>query len=151
MDSSHYKYIIWLLARRSYHSVQLREKLKKRGASPPEIEKILTQLKEQKFINDDQYIQSYIRDQLARKPQGIRKLRARLLQKGIKGPAVDRHLNAAAPQEPDLAAAALEKKLKTLEKVPPQQKKEKLYRFLASRGFNADTINRALYKTKNLH
>lgn len=144
MDKVLYNYTIWLLARRSYHSAQLREKLKKRGAQQEEAEEIINHLHELRYINDEQYLQSYINQTIQQKPQGSRMLRQKLRQKGITGPAVDLNLKAVDEQEKELATAAFQKKLQKI--TPPYTKKhqEKLYRFLISRGFSLRTATQLI-------
>lgn len=138
-------YAARLLARRNYHSVTLREKLYSKGiGAENDIEQVLEKLKTYKYINDQAYIEYYINDQLTLRPQGIRLVRQKLFRKGIKGDDVERELARHAHREPELARKALTKKRKTLKASSEYEKREKLFRFLTSRGFSIDTVKEAL-------
>jgi regulatory protein len=148
------QYALWLLGRRRYTYAELKKKLvTKSKLAPPdpgnqtsdnqtgeEIKKILNRLADYGYINDAQYAELYIQDQLKRKPQGIRLIKAKL---GLKG--VEKELICAAAQkfhtdENLCARRAAAGKIKSLKKLPLIKQKEKLARFLASRGFGTGTI-----------
>ncbi len=148
-------YAVWLLARRRYHTAELQQKIMlKKNATLEETEGIIHKLEEYKYINDQEYLSLFIRDQLQRKPQGIRLIKQRLLQKGIPAEqieaAIAQYHNPAI--ELEQAQKALQQKIKTLHtatakaghSATPQQQKAKLYRFLAGRGFSPQTILKLL-------
>ncbi len=138
-------YAAWLLARRNYHSVTLRDKMTKRGIGTEEdVSEVLEKLLENRYINDQEYVRYYIEDHMTRKPQGIRLVRKKLFQKGIKGEAVEKELQKHAPMEQERARQALLKKEKTLKAGGPHERKQKLFRFLSARGFAVDTIKAVL-------
>ncbi|MBD3328249.1 hypothetical protein GF340_03000 [Candidatus Peregrinibacteria bacterium] len=136
-------YTVWLLARRNYHSHELANRLRERkNATEAQISEILQKLANLKYIDDEYFLQIFIRDQLARKPQGARMIKQRLFQKKIFDDRIDRVLEAEYGNECDYAEKAL------LKKVKPGQKKDyqKIYRFLCSRGFKYETIKEVLAK-----
>lgn len=117
-------------------------------ANPEDITKIIQKLTELGYLNDEDFARIYIGSSLRRKPQGLRMLQMNLRQKGIDESTFATALKLASVEnqfdESDLAQDAADKKLKTLSKLPPNKQKEKLYRFLASRGFSMDSIMKVL-------
>lgn len=140
-----YNYAVRLLARRNYHSVTLREKLNNKAIGTSEdIEKVIGKMEELRYINDKDYLRYYINDQLTLRPQGIRLVRQKLLKKGIKGPEVEEELKKYQHNQAELARKAARKKLKTLKGLPEYEKRQKLFRFLVSRGFEFDTVKEVI-------
>lgn len=138
-------YAVRLLARRNYHSVQLRKKLTQKGIGTNEdIEEVLSKLEEYKYINDEAFIEYYIKDQLTLRPQGTRKVRTRLFQKGIHGDTVEKELAKYEATELDRAKQAMHKKEKTLTEESEFKRREKIFRFLISRGFTIPIVKEAL-------
>lgn len=143
-----------LLARRNYHSVTLREKLiKKEIGTAEDVEAIINELTECKYINDSDYLRYYINDQLMLRPQGTRLVRQKLFKRGIKGPEVEQELEKHKPYEKELAQKAAHKKLRILKDLPEYERGQKLFRFLISRGFDIGVtkevlqeLNTSLYK-----
>jgi regulatory protein len=137
-----YNYAVKLLARHSYYSDVLREKLAKKGVGTKEdVDKVIAKLKKYKFINDKEYVRVYIKDQLVRKPQGIKLLKQKLFQKGIKGDFVEKELALYEPREVEFAKIALEKKARLIDpSLSLNKRKEKLFRFLVGRGFSVGVI-----------
>lgn len=119
-------------------------------SNPEDITKIIQRLTELGYLNDEDFARIYIGSSLRRKPQGLRMLQMNLRQKGIDESTFATALKLASVEnqldENDLAQDAADKKLRTLSKLPPNKQKEKLYRFLASRGFSMDSIMKVLNK-----
>ncbi|MCA9374120.1 regulatory protein RecX [Candidatus Peregrinibacteria bacterium] len=138
-------YAVRLLARRNYHSVQLQKKLSQKGiGSEEEIEQTISKLREYKYINDEAFIEYYIKDQLTLRPQGTRKVRTKLFEKGIHGDTVEKELAKYESTELERAKKALKKKEALLQEESPFKRKEKLFRFLISRGFTISITREAL-------
>ena len=153
-----FNYGCWLLARRRYSESEFRKKLDKKFPNQPEattaiVENFLTK----KYLDDTQYTSLYIREQLNRKPQGLRLIKQKLRQKGINETTLSAVFNDQFIDEDELIATALAKKsarltspqklsnTTTLTPLQHKQKiKQKLFRFLVSRGFNQSSILKAL-------
>ena len=99
---------------------------------------------EYRYINNQAFIEYYIKDQLTLRPQGIRKVRAKLFQKGIYGDGVEKELDQYEQTELDRAKQALKKKDAKLQEDSPLKRQDKLFRFLVSRGFTISTAKEAL-------
>lgn len=157
-----FEYACRILTRRRYTVAELRKKLTERvllytrrtgknnlakedlqlaaAKHNPTVEAVITQLLGLKFLDDKEYVQLFIEDQLRRKPQGIRLLQRSLSHKGIAQELIQTAIQANSPDELELARTAVQKKMRSLHKATPQKRKEKLYRFLASRGFESGVI-----------
>jgi regulatory protein len=147
-----YNYAIRLLAKRRYHSVELCKKLGKKASGNIKdlkagdetnkiIDNILTRLRDYKFIDDDEYINLFIQDQLIRKPQGPRLIRQKLLKKGIDSNDIKKYLIISEIIQMDLAKKAIAAKKADLNN---PKAKAKIIRFLLSRGFDYQTALQAL-------
>jgi|WetSurMetagenome_2_1015567.scaffolds.fasta_scaffold101111_2 regulatory protein len=111
-----------------------------------EIETIIARLKEYRFLDDREYASLYIRDHLRRKPQGTMLLKMKLSARGLPKEIIAQALQAAEINETGLAGKIAAKKIKTLRKGsnPAQKQKEKLARFLISRGFGSRAVAETL-------
>lgn len=140
-----YTYACALLARRRYSVHDLQKKLNEKfPEQKEETETVIKLFISKKYLDDAEYARLFVRDQLIRKPQGLRMIRQKLSQKGISTSNLQQFLDDEGSTEYDIARRALEKKLRTLKKETSQKKKEKLFRFLASRGFSMDVIMKVL-------
>ena len=129
------------LGRRSYSSWEIRNFFKD---EIPEIEEIIAEFTEQGYINDDEWLKSFIRIEEG-KGNGPHTLKSKLRQKGIPQEVIEAALTEASPQE-SLATAIYKK---TKGRPITKESKQKLIAFLARRGFSWDTIQNALYDSHN--
>ncbi len=129
-----------LLSRRRYHSAEVRNKLRLKGRPEDEISSAIVRLKDIRYLDDYEYINLYINDQLRFKPQSKRLIRQKLILKGIEKDEVEAALSNIRINEIEQAGLAFQKKIKTIKTGTPQQQKEKIQRFLASRGFTPGVI-----------
>jgi SOS response regulatory protein OraA/RecX len=140
-----FNYACRSLARRRLTVHEIRQKLQKRFPDfPDESEEIINKFLKLHYLDDAEYVRLFIKDQLARKPQGLRNIQYKLRQKGLSKELIENNLKGEETDELELAKQAVAKKLKTLKASSPLQKKQKLFRFLASRGFKPDAIIRAI-------
>jgi len=164
-----YDYACFLLARRRYSVSEFRNKLEKKFPTQSEETcKIIELFLAKKYLDDNEYARLFTREQLNRKPQGLRTIKQKLRQKGINESTISNTFNEQIIDENELIEQALQKKLKTLQSTnvnsfptskfqnehksttsisvskSKYQQKQKLFRFLASRGFSPDAIMKAL-------
>ena len=109
-------------------------------------EEIIGKLKDYKFINDEEYARMFIEDRKRFRPISQKMLGFELKRKGILN-TEPLSLNS----DEDLAKLALEKKLRLWSKLEFPEFKIKAARFLASRGFSWDTIEKTVKKAYNEH
>lgn len=131
-----------LLSRRNHTCRELHRKLRFRGVESDVADEVVAECKRCRYLDDEAFARSY-RNHMVKKGYGERRIRLAMEQKGFSS----RHIDAAfsdpsmAPDERALAQSVLAQKAKTLSHLPSdRKKKEKLYRFLYSRGFASSTI-----------
>lgn len=114
------------------------------------LKKVLTRLKELKYLNDTDYAKDFIEGRtLSSRPRGKFMLRRELKTKGIHPELIEKILDETELDEEAIATETLKKRMKLFEKHPPRKQKEKAMRFLASRGFKFDSIYKAVQSCYN--
>lgn len=135
-----------LLAGRDHTPRELARKLKTRGFDASTAERAIEACIQLQCLNEGAFARAY-RKQMTLKGYGVRFIRMAMKQKGFK----DRHIDAAFAEydltvdEMKAAQCALTRKCNALRYLPDNlKKKEKLFRFLISRGFSRETAYEAL-------
>jgi len=131
-----------ILTHRDHSKYELKKKLHQRGFASKVIDMVIAECERLDYINDPRTAQLYIL-QLKRKYFGKRYIRMALKKKRLSGSWVENLLLENYPEadERENAGKILEKKRETFEREEDQKKsREKMYRFLCSRGFNKDII-----------
>lgn len=142
---------------------EVRDKLLLKKAPNEIVEKVIAEMKRQRFIDDEQFAHDWVRSRSTYRLKSKRVIKIELLQKGIDPEIIERVLNntTAAPaggqgdEEEKLDDLAQAKKLaasridryKHLSKYEIYQK---LGGFLARRGFNWETSKKAIDDVMNL-
>ncbi|MBQ8753942.1 MAG: regulatory protein RecX [Lentisphaeria bacterium] len=134
-----------LLARRAYSERELTRKLYSYGCySTPQIREALDYCRKNRFLNDELLAQDYARS-LSDRNCGNFKIRMQLRKRGVPEPVAENAMAQIAESEPEAARRACEYKLRLLVRErDPFKKRQKLYRYLASRGFSADVIRQCI-------
>jgi regulatory protein len=149
--SKAYNYSLKLLSIRDYTSEEIRKKLKQRSFSDATIVEVTRKLAEYNFINDDNYAEKYKNDCLKIKKYGINKIKNNLVMKGIARDTVD-NIEINEDEQYELCKEAAIKKEKILGDC--KNRREKMFRFLISRGFEYDmaikVIKNVLNDTKDI-
>ena len=122
---------------------QVYDYLKGKGYLPKLCENTVDKLASYHYINDEVYAKNYVNCYLNK--YGKKKMRFALQQRGIENSIIDKVLEDMQPQEEVVLGLAI-KFMKNREYT--QQNFEKLYRHLASKGFDWDLINNAVYQIK---
>lgn len=137
---------------RSYKTEkEIVEKLLTKGYDNKSIEKAIGFLKEYNFINDEIYAEHYVNDKI--KQQGKSKIYYTLIKKGIPQDYIKEKLDKVQIfAEKEIALELCKKKYATLSKRETDKYKisQKLFRFLAAKGYDFDLINEIVKKTINL-
>lgn len=108
------------------------------AAQSPIIPIVLKKLHRYNYVNDREFAIWWVKSRIKR-AKGPRLIRFELLQKGIDKEIIEKAL-AASPAPQKAAVLALEKKLKSWQNLSQIEFKKKVVNFLASRGFNWETI-----------
>jgi len=155
LDEEKYKYIteyvLYVKAREEAYNYlgfkartekELRQKLGKSGYLEDISEKVIQLMKKYGYLNDEAYVKNYINDRKKFKPSGKRLIKYELSQKGISDEVISRVIEETKLDETELAARVLAKKSRGKD-ISDRKQKEKLYMYLAGKGFDYDTINSA--------
>lgn len=113
-----------------------------------EQQQVLQILKNDGFIDDERYVQSFIRGKINTKQWGVQKIRLGLIQKGISKELIDKYIEEINPQQyTDNIQTVLRKWTQSHGPIT-QENITKLYRHLLSKGYTYEEIKGEL-KTEN--
>jgi len=138
-----------LLERTRRTRADLARRLAERGYTPEAIEQALARLERVGLVDDTEYARAYLAERWGRRPAGWRQLEQQLRGKGIGDEAV-RAARAqveereGATDELTVARRLVAKSARRYAALEPRVRQQRLYALLARRGFDADTIRRAL-------
>ncbi|OGH24346.1 MAG: hypothetical protein A3B47_01105 [Candidatus Levybacteria bacterium RIFCSPLOWO2_01_FULL_39_24] len=120
-----------------------KSKLKSSTQNSKLIDSIVEKLKEKKFIDDEGFAKGWVESRLRFKPRSLRLIQLELKQKGIDQEIIN---NLQLTDDSDLKSAKqlVGKRIERLKGLPRQKIYEKLGRYLASKGFNWDTIKKSI-------
>lgn len=120
--------------------------LKKKKVEPPIISKIIKKLKEQNFINDEEFTKWWIEQRTHFRPRGIRVIKLELRQKGISQEIIDEILSNEDIKilSEESARKLIEKKIISYKGLPKQELYQKLSQFLLRRGFDWETVKEVI-------
>lgn len=120
---------------------EVKQKLYEYQASEEVKEKIITFLKEENYVNDERYTQSYVRGKVNIKKWGKQKIKSELRNKNIKGEEVDNALNDI--DEASYKQTLMElliKKNNSLKDEIKNDRRNKLVRYGLSKGYEMNLI-----------
>lgn len=132
-----YNKALELLTLKDYTSFEIKTKLNKKGYEDDVIENVIYKLIDYNFINDERYANNYLDYSLKYKKHGKNKIIYSLRQKGI-NKSILSSLNFDNNKEYEYALILGEKKFNKL--TEDKNKKEKIYRYLLSRGYNIGVV-----------
>lgn len=140
------------LSYRNRSEKEIRDKLRSKSANSDIIEKVVATLKEQKFVNDEQFAREWIRSRTTYRMKSKRIIKIELLKKGIDRDLIDRVMNEGTEETGPVNDLEQAKKLaeSRIGKYKGMSKNEiyqKLGGFLARRGFSWETIKTAIDQT----
>lgn len=126
---------------------QMKEYLQSKGYSFNTVNEAIEKLKEYGYLNDEYYAKTFA--EISSKNKGKLYVKQQLLQKGVSGEIVD-DLMLVLGDDNDACKKIAEKWLKNKTLPLDKKDKEKLYRFLLSRGFEYETIRHVLMTFEEL-
>ncbi|HEY3875180.1 MAG TPA: RecX family transcriptional regulator, partial [Candidatus Kapabacteria bacterium] len=123
---------------------EIRERLQKEEIPDDIILRVIEFLKEQKLVDDEAWSKAFVNDKLVRKPVSSKQLAYGLARKGVPKEVIEQTLASLNEEETDETRAqrAAEKRWPRIlrSESDPKKREQKLYTFLASRGFAMQTI-----------
>jgi regulatory protein len=123
---------------------EVRTKLERLGADESLSMEVIKLLKENRFLDDKRFVEAYVQGKVRIKKWGRQKIKAALFQKRIDAKLIQEGIYAfISDEEYQLVVESLiERKNRELSSEKnPQIKKQKLMRFLLSRGFQYDEFS----------
>lgn len=152
MDSSDHfeKYLnlaYFYLSIRNRSEKEMREYLAKKKAPEEDIEKIISSLKEKKFLNDEAFARSWVLNRARLKPKGKAFLKFELRQKGITDEIITKVLSEVQEEIPDelsQAKSLITRRMEQMAGKPREEIYSKVGGFLARRGFSWDIVKKAI-------
>lgn len=143
-----YERTLRFLSFRQRSEKEIRDYLKKKNADDLTAKKIIDKLKEHKFLNDEEFAKWWVEQRTRVKPKADRVIKYELKQKGIDLKIIESLFENEDRSDFEKALVLAEKKMKRLDKLEDKRKVyERLGRFLASKGFNYDTIKEVIDRT----
>lgn len=129
-----------LLQRAAQTEKGLRGKLERRQYIHGVIDRVVARLKEMNLIDDDKYARDYVAYRSRNAPLGAYSLQVKLQQKGIERDLAKEASALSSEDELKLARELAAKRINRLIRYSHEERKLKLARFLASRGFSSSVI-----------
>lgn len=135
-----------LLEKRLRSRAELEAALRRRGVSAENAVAVVGGLRRIGWIDDARFARAWVRDRLALRPSGHRRLRAELLARGVSPEDAEEALAALLPagKEQALALEQARGRLRRLNGLAPVVARRRLVAWLRRRGFESATIARIL-------
>jgi regulatory protein len=129
---------------------EVRDKLSQKEFDQKVIDKILKKLKKMNYINDQKFIEDWVKDRISIKPTGKKLLKFELRQKGIDEIKTQKQLDKLVNEKSELSMAqkALSKAEKQYKNLVKKEAKQKIISYLARRGFDWTLIKKLLDKNQ---
>ena len=135
-------YTYGMLARKDRTVKEVREKLYERGFHKDAVEYAIASVSKYGYLNDEEYALSYVERALSHK--GSYRIRQELKRKGVGEEEINLALRDVEFDDQFENALELAKKHLRGKSLEDEKVKEKLFRFLASRGYNYDIIKKVM-------
>lgn len=114
------------------------------------IEQVINRLKEQRFLNDEEFARWWIEQRMEFKPRSLSLIKRELKQKGITNELIEKAVDGSllmVHSDSEQAKRLVAKKIKKYKAIPKQEIYQKLGRFLAQKGFDWNTIKQSIDET----
>lgn len=135
------------LSRRDHTSFELKQKVGKKGYRESDIVHVIQYLAKEGYLNDEKFASKFTQEKSELNQWGPKKIRAHLFKKGIDRKIIDKivanktdHLQ----QQQICVDLVLKRKRHFLRENDNFKRKQKIYRYLAGRGFTGSVIKKSL-------
>jgi regulatory protein len=135
------------LAIRNRSEKEIRDYLIRKKAADEIIDEIITRLKKQKFLDDEVFARGWIISRARFRPKGKSAIKFELLKKGVAKEIIEKVMSEKIEDLPDELTQAknlIGRRIEKLKDAPRQEIYNKVGSFLARRGFNWETIKKAI-------
>jgi regulatory protein len=137
-----------LLSRRPHSVFELSSKLRQREFPREVIDETISKLKSCGFLDDARFAASYF-EELQAKGFGVRRIRLAMKKRGIGDDLLAQMISECVSEEDELDGAVallLKRRLHFARETDRLKRRLKMFRYLASRGFQSSVIGRAVEK-----
>lgn len=132
------------LAYRPRSEGEIRQRLRRSDTANEVIDSVLEQLREWRYVDDEDFAQRWIENRSQHRPRGARLLTQELRAKGVDPEVVSRTIEEAELDETAQAMEAARKRWQQLASLEPDVRERRLIGFLQRRGFGFDSIRQVL-------
>lgn len=122
---------------------ELQGYLQKKKFDPQVISQVVDKLTEIKFLNDEEYAKSFFRTRQEYKGKSKYFIKYELKQKGVEADIIE-NISSTAQEDLRTAKDFIERKRRVYSRLSKLEFEQKMMGLLSSRGFNFDTIIKAL-------
>ena len=138
-------YVFLLLKFRPRSGKEISQRLKRKKFDPRTIAEVVTYLEEKGFINDTEFARAWLEARIKR-GFGFKRIGRELSLKGIDKEILDTLIHKVKQQycEKDAISRLAAKKWRRLSGINPKKAKQRLFGYLARRGFPPDLIIEAI-------
>lgn len=137
------------LAYRPRSEGEIRHRLRRSDTASPIIDMVLDQLRDWRYVDDEDFAQRWIENRSQHRPRGARLLTQELRAKGVDPEVVSRSIEEAELDETAQALEAGRKRWSQLASLEPEVRDRRLTGFLQRRGFGYDSIRQVLEALRN--
>lgn len=143
------------LSRRDHSSFELKQKVGKKGYKESDIERVIQNLADSGYLKDEEFASKFVEEKTELNQWGPKKIKSHLYKKGIDRKIIDKVLS---HKTDDLQLQQIcvdlimKRKRHFLREDDDYKRKQKIYRYLAGRGFSGSVIKKSLSRiTEELH
>jgi regulatory protein len=135
-------YALNLLSFRARSEKEIYDKMLQKGYEPSVIANTIQYLKEQQYINDKEFAETFIKDKVELSHYGRNRIKAELLKKGIDKELIDELIEATiqANEEYETAKELAKSKIKSYQKDKKDVQYRKLSGYLLRKGYSYDIV-----------
>lgn len=138
------KFAMKLISLRKRSAFEIKERLRKKKFEENVTEEVLQELKNYKYLNDEEFAEAYINDRINFNPRGRFLIKKELNERGIAENIIERKIEELLSEEKEVESAKkmAEKKLRTINNKTDKIKvDQKIRSYLQSKGYSFDIIN----------
>jgi regulatory protein len=138
-----------MIGRRPHSTLEIKRKLKQHGFEPETIDWTLEKLKQQNYINDEDFAKALTENRVYTQRKGRNYVRQELQQRGVAKELIQGAMDHINPEEEYLGALTLGKKKWELTPGTNQDRRRKTHSFLMRRGFTGAVVSKVLQEVSD--
>ncbi len=135
------------LSRRDHSSFELKQKVGKKGYSQNDIDQVIQNLADKGYLDDKSFATKFVEEKTELNQWGPKKIKSHLYKKGIDQKIIENVLSNKTDdlqQQQICVDLVLKRKRHFLREEDAYKRKQKIYQYLAGRGFSGSIIKKSL-------